>query len=636
MALSNGSLQRNADMTLGRSTSGAIKVKTDGGTRAVQCSCCGAGCDYDAWQISVSQSLVGYAGFVCDASQPSDLRYLQYNISCDAGFTGNWCGGGAQPTSVNITTQIDPFTGLTCTQGLPPNGYTCAGGTNCEETCTETNRTYTCEARQEDCAGEGMETIQTIYSLSAQNTMAAVIARATSLINSFGFSALPGPNTSGEVKVGSGGQAVLAWQAFSGEPSASRWTSRGVAQLTKSVVKLKRDLRYKIVSYVNGVESEEVFDGVKDALIYLNPPSSDGSMYFRSGQVCSLTAVTAEVESTNQLSTKTLRTAPPPGDGDEPEDQPCTSFFIAPDCKSYTTRTTVENRSRSGSGSEQMPEDERYFNSSFSGKYSSTTIETACAEPQISETSSSKGSYSDTSYGYTTTFSTDCSDGQATDTYEGDTSPSYEFPSCGMGSMNWCSIESNCQIICGEGSYEFEGKDRYDRDATISAQCKSGPYGSSFSSTQQSSANSPGFTASGSASCNGSTTVSYSGEVSNAFDEGDEETPANFETNSWTQQGGLCAWKTLATNGTMNESTADITINVSVDADPEKDYNVEVQMVIESNTTLNNCSSRSYDSYVQTFTIKGGEVRQAGQSLSAASGETKCLVHHGVVAYEKP
>jgi hypothetical protein len=130
--------------------------------------------------------------------------------------------------------------------------------------------------------------------------------------------------------------------------------------------------------------------------------------------------------------------------------------------------------------------------------------------------------------------------------------------------------------------------------------------------------------------CNSTTTISYSGLVNDAFDAED----ARFDTESWTQQGGLCAWKALATNGTMNESTANITIYVSVNGDPQKDYNVEVQMVVESNTTQNNCSFRSYDAYVQTLSMKGGEVRQAGRYLSANNGQTKCMVHSAAVAYE--
>jgi len=44
MARWRGSPRRSADMVLGRSTSGAIKIKTDdagGGLRAVSCGCCG-------------------------------------------------------------------------------------------------------------------------------------------------------------------------------------------------------------------------------------------------------------------------------------------------------------------------------------------------------------------------------------------------------------------------------------------------------------------------------------------------------------------------------------------------------------------------------------------------------------------
>ena len=90
----------------------------------------------------------------------------------------------------------------------------------------------------------------------------------------------------------------------------------------------------------------------------------------------------------------------------------------------------------------------------------------------------------------------------------------------------------------------------------------------------------------------------------------------------------------MASNGTMNEQTADITITVSVDGDPEKDYEVKVQMIIESNITQNNCSSRSYEAYEETLTMKGGESKPVTRSLSANNGQTKCMVHSAAVAYE--
>jgi hypothetical protein len=196
---------------------------------------------------------------------------------------------------------------------------------------------------------------------------------------------------------------------------------------------------------------------------------------------------------------------------------------------------------------------------------------------------------------------------------------------------------SSCVIVCGEGTYKSPPSDK---ETVVSESCSSSPYKTSSSRTV---AIKDAKTyaeydvdkvcptiSNGSSSCVGSTTIAYSGEVSNAFDAED----ARFDTQSWTQQGGLCAWKALATNGTMNESTADITINVSVDADPEKDYNVKVQMVVESNITQNNCSFRSHDSYVKTLTMKGGEVKSVTRSLSANNGQTKCLIHHSAVAYE--
>jgi hypothetical protein len=212
----------------------------------------------------------------------------------------------------------------------------------------------------------------------------------------------------------------------------------------------------------------------------------------------------------------------------------------------------------------------------------------------------------------------------------GDTGSCYSF-GCGA---------SNCNPICGSDSYSDTSTEKEGNGATTrttASNCSQTPYGSSQSSSFTLSSSwsaDDEYDYSGSStqnnSCNITTTVSYSGEVSNAFDAED----ARFDTESWTQQGGLCAWKALATNGTMNESTANITIYVSVNGDPQKDYNVEVQMVVESNTTQNNCSFRSYDAYVQTLSMKGGEVRQAGRYLSANNGQTKCMVHSAAVAYE--
>jgi hypothetical protein len=88
----NGSQRRNAEMTLGRTSSGAIKIKTDeagGGLRAVECACCGGGCD---------------CGFATPINPPSDpdftkrLRgddpdvsfFASVSVQCTIGVTPSW------------------------------------------------------------------------------------------------------------------------------------------------------------------------------------------------------------------------------------------------------------------------------------------------------------------------------------------------------------------------------------------------------------------------------------------------------------------------------------------------------------------------------------------------------------------
>jgi hypothetical protein len=459
--------------------------------------------------------------------------------------------------------------------------------------------------------------------------------------------------------------------------------------LKKAVVKLKRDLRYKIVSYdENGTESKQEYDGVKDQVITLDPPSSDGSKYFRipggfyewedydwegnpitqryewDGELkpCGIGAPTVEVESTNQLTTKTLRVAPPPGDGDEPEDQPCTSFYIGPDCKKYINKVTKTEYNGSSdynlvvnglSSTNGTPFSNQSYNS-YTASGEATTTQTACTPATTVATSQSNfnqgtvvspsGDFTDRTESCnngTTTLTIVQSGGFAglpngqTSTYTGTSQGSScgYIPGCyfGFGGLG-------CSPVCGEDSNSWSGELSEGKQGSQSVQCWQDSYmsGSSRqSSTTTSRVPAPGWSTNGSENCESffQTTSTWSGEVNeSSFDEDDEN--ARFETQSWTQQGGLCAWKALATNGTMNESTADITIYVSVDGDPQKNYNVKVQMVVESNTTQNNCSFRSYDSYVQTLTMKGGEVKQAGRYLSANNGQTKCMVHHAAVAYE--
>lgn len=101
MALCNGSPRRNADMTLGRTTEGAIKIKTDesgGGLRAVSCECCG-GCEC-GWAMPINppddpdftKKLRGDDPDVAPFTQVS-INYsmtISFGQSVSGTFTGSW------------------------------------------------------------------------------------------------------------------------------------------------------------------------------------------------------------------------------------------------------------------------------------------------------------------------------------------------------------------------------------------------------------------------------------------------------------------------------------------------------------------------------------------------------------------
>jgi hypothetical protein len=73
-------------MTLGRTSSGAIKIKTDGGLRAVNCACCGSiqnacqDCPPFLWEFNFSVSGISLSGTIQEQFPaivcPSDNCYL--------------------------------------------------------------------------------------------------------------------------------------------------------------------------------------------------------------------------------------------------------------------------------------------------------------------------------------------------------------------------------------------------------------------------------------------------------------------------------------------------------------------------------------------------------------------------------
>ena len=76
-------------MTLGRTSSGAIKIKTDGGLRAVECSCCGGDCACGSAQPINPDSDPDFTKKL-RGDDPYVSPFTSVTIDCSIGVTPSW------------------------------------------------------------------------------------------------------------------------------------------------------------------------------------------------------------------------------------------------------------------------------------------------------------------------------------------------------------------------------------------------------------------------------------------------------------------------------------------------------------------------------------------------------------------
>ena len=154
-------------MTLGRTTSGAVKVKTDGGLRAVSCGCC------ESFQLTVKYSWEETGQRDLDTQTAAFGESVGY--SCGSG--GNyvqWIGG--DNTGVNAFEQVDIRVEDARRDGLWSSSYNIdcfagwyepAGGSGGAQLIVEfKGRTKTksiSPGQQDVCASTGVATV-TVYS----------------------------------------------------------------------------------------------------------------------------------------------------------------------------------------------------------------------------------------------------------------------------------------------------------------------------------------------------------------------------------------------------------------------------------------------------------------------------------------
>jgi hypothetical protein len=95
-------------MTLGRTSSGAIKIKTDGGLRAVNCACCGGGLDCGC--VGIAGIMVGsqLLSYVLDNATTGAVNgYGPINWEgYEDGWAGEWGDGFTLRAAYSISGKI--------------------------------------------------------------------------------------------------------------------------------------------------------------------------------------------------------------------------------------------------------------------------------------------------------------------------------------------------------------------------------------------------------------------------------------------------------------------------------------------------------------------------------------------------
>ncbi|MFZ9964798.1 MAG: hypothetical protein ACO3GO_06275 [Terrimicrobiaceae bacterium] len=120
-------------MTLGRSSTGAIKIKTDeagGGLRAVECGCCGGpgGYYYEFFDEACPELSYWYAAVTLTIFEDGS-KYYEAQYSSARGF-GLWSKTGAVDDPIDFTgTYADEYGYQDAVMTLKPNSSECDGGT---------------------------------------------------------------------------------------------------------------------------------------------------------------------------------------------------------------------------------------------------------------------------------------------------------------------------------------------------------------------------------------------------------------------------------------------------------------------------------------------------------------------------
>jgi hypothetical protein len=473
-------------MTLGRTSSNAIKIKTDsegGGLRAVKCACCG--CESDAIFQSLTASLPhhGFAPFSCDGGSNSNTstRYLTNTVS---GLATTGCGEYKKHGQASRSYTIDPMTGYVCIGGEPAPYFWCSPGSREADQCSPTSRKWDCgiisNSQKALNCGKGQDEdgnplrLTLEENLSDAYTLDDVESNVDALLsqNPIDDNSMP-PGVAGTVVTGSG-HSIITWGGTAAT-SAYFYKGNGQVMKTKLRVTFPTATSYKLVTKdeSGGVLSEITREATAGQVITVPPPSSPG--YTTVEPSCAFPSIPTTLDCNVSGGTTTSRLV---CRDDSTEEIPCPScnYFIGPDCEQYNTKTVTSSATGSYESS--------YFfgfgdgddvNSELNASGNTNSVTTTTINGDCSQTNSCEGTkevidvftYSEAIGGFAASDITTTTDNIDLCTGEGTCTQSVVYPdfpeenrsnsiSCGYAYDP--STATGCTASC-DGSTTEKGKD---------------------------------------------------------------------------------------------------------------------------------------------------------------------------------
>jgi hypothetical protein len=364
-----------------------IIVKTDPETdqQKVSCGCCDD-CGLEVRSVTASLSHVGYLPFTCEASEPppTDTRYLKYRASGDGYIEA--CVGAPQHQNVTQEWEVDPFTGLTCYNGLPSEII--SNGCSDLFDCSQTQKFYSCALNTYDSCTSAQEvgeinwteSLQDSYTIEdVANNVDTVLGR----INPYGNDGMPA-GTRGSVVNGTNG-SILTWVNECALNRAEYISGAGGVTKTKLFVKFTKDTQYTLTQSNGSVQTLTATEGQQIIVETPSEPNAwtDIAIINKTKAGCcnsSIVATTHTGQTTDSIFVPDEDAPPPP------------IPFIGPDCKKYLTIYTTISSSYTDSGggsSNQTFSDGSTNNSEYgytiSDSYQSTSTINAGQEPSVTE-----------------------------------------------------------------------------------------------------------------------------------------------------------------------------------------------------------------------------------------------------------